>query len=114
MVPRRSYWKLALLVLGIMVAGAVIACEPQDTGLKAWIDEPMPGASFPAGEPVKITFHAYAGDGVAELLISVDGEPLKHGVLADLPMPLLFRVDPNNLIVEVDEDNNAANCSWSR
>ena len=33
---------------------------------------------------MKITFHAYARDGVAEVLLSVNGEPLKHGVLDDL------------------------------
>jgi hypothetical protein len=83
MVTRRSHWKLALLLFSILVAGALFACEPQDTGPKAWIDEPMPGVSFPAGEPVKITYHAYARDGVAEVLISVNGEPLKRGVLDD-------------------------------
>ena len=87
MVTRRSLWKLALTVICVMLAGTLLACEPQDSGPKAWIDEPVDGASFPAGEPVKITFHAYARDGVAEVLLSVNGEPLKHGVLDEPEAP---------------------------
>lgn len=87
MVTRRCLWKPVLFVFVVLLTAGLLACEPQDTGPRAWIDEPLPGSSFPAGEPVKITYHAYARDGVAEVLISVNGDPLKRGALDEAEVP---------------------------
>ena len=93
MVTRRSFWRLALIVICVTLAGVLLACEPQDSGPRAWIDQPLDGISVPAGEPVKITFHAYARAGVAEVLLSVNGEPLKHGVLDEPEAPFTRGTD---------------------
>ncbi|MBN1657871.1 MAG: hypothetical protein JXA93_05690 [Anaerolineae bacterium] len=40
---------------------------------RAWIDFPRNGANIPAGASVTVVSHAYAADGVTEVLLSVNG-----------------------------------------
>jgi hypothetical protein len=47
---------------------AAVAPEP-----RAWIDFPRDGVSVPVGASVIVVSHAYAGDGVAEVMLSVNG-----------------------------------------
>lgn len=49
------------------------ACEPEPTAPRAWIDFPRDGAVIPAGAPVNVLSHVYAPDGVAQVLLSVNG-----------------------------------------
>lgn len=62
----------ACLALSIVLLG-LAACAEADPGPRAWIDFPRDGASLPAGTPVTVISHAYARDGVAEILLLVDG-----------------------------------------
>ena len=79
MVTRCSSWKLALLVICFMLAGTLLACEPEDSGPKAWFDSPKDGAKLPANTPVSVLAHAFAKKGVNEVLFSVDGAPYARG-----------------------------------
>ena len=84
MVTRRSFWKLALLVICVILGGTLLACEPQDSGPKAWIDHPIDGARVSVGTPVSVISHVFVNEGVGEVLLSVDGKPFKRGT----PSPL--------------------------
>ena len=48
----------------------VAVAEPEP---RAWIDFPRDGVSVPVGASVIVISHAYAEDGVAEVLLSVNG-----------------------------------------
>ncbi|MBI5652886.1 MAG: hypothetical protein HZC40_20925 [Chloroflexi bacterium] len=52
---------------------AATACEPETTGPRAWIDIPLDGARVPVGAPVAVVSHAYAREGIAEVLLAVNG-----------------------------------------
>jgi hypothetical protein len=71
--------KLVLtLTLLVLLAGTVACAEEVETGPRAWIDFPRDGASAPAGAPVTVISHAYARQGVGEVLLSVNGEAYRH------------------------------------
>ncbi|MBN1976767.1 MAG: hypothetical protein JW918_05145 [Anaerolineae bacterium] len=78
---RRSFKILVLLFVLIASAGGLISCIPvpgdemavAEAGPRAWIDFPRDGASAPVGAPVVVISHAYAEDGVVEVLLSVNG-----------------------------------------
>ncbi|MBI5301091.1 MAG: hypothetical protein HY868_03065 [Chloroflexi bacterium] len=72
-----SKWILALL-FGCAMIFAVTACEPQPTGPRAWIDVPLDGSTVPAGAPVPVVSHVYAQEGIAEVLLSVNGEAYRR------------------------------------
>jgi len=48
------------------------------TGPKAWIDYPKDGTSMPLGVPITVISHSFAGEGVAEVMLSVDGVPYRR------------------------------------
>ncbi len=60
------------LVCAAVLLGAT-ACEPEQTGPRAWLDVPLDGSSVPVGAAIPIIAHAYARDGVAEVLLSING-----------------------------------------
>jgi len=57
----------------ILLAGAVLSCGEVEESPRAWIDFPRDGAAVPLDAEVEIVAHAYAGEGVAEVVFSVDG-----------------------------------------
>jgi hypothetical protein len=63
---------VANVQLLILFFGAT-ACEPEPSGPRAWIDAPLDGANVPAGAPVAVVSHAFAREGIAEVLLSVNG-----------------------------------------
>ena len=75
----RCVWKWVFWAACLALAGGLLACEPEDRGPKAWIDSPIDGASVPVGTPVSVISHAFVKEGVAEVLLSVDGKPFKRG-----------------------------------
>ncbi len=76
---RHLFWKLAFLLMFVTVMGGVTACsEQRGGGPRAWIDHPRDGVTVPAGKPVSIISHAYARQGVAEVLLSVNGEAYRR------------------------------------
>lgn len=73
--------KITLTLLLLASLGGLISCTlptPGDemavaeAGPRAWIDFPRDGAGIPAGASVIVVSHAYAEDGVAEVLLSVN------------------------------------------
>jgi len=68
-----------LLAAALVMAGLASGCAGE-TGadLRAWIDVPADGALITAGENVEVHTHAYAQAGVAEVMLSVNGEPVRR------------------------------------
>lgn len=75
---RQLFWKASLSLLLLVVMGGTLACQEETTGPRAWVDVPLDGSSVPAGTPVPVISHAYARDGIAEILLSVNGEAYRR------------------------------------
>jgi hypothetical protein len=76
---RHLFWKLAFLLTFLAIIGGATACSEQGGGgPRAWIDYPRDGMTVPAGKPVSIVSHAYAREGVAEVLLSVNGQAYRR------------------------------------
>ena len=72
---------LRLAALLAVLALLVSCAQPPPTteaGPRAWIDFPRDGATIPAGATVVVVSHANAADGVAEVLLSVNGTALRR------------------------------------
>lgn len=66
---------LTLALLASLAAG----CAAQSTGgPRAWIDVPIDGSVLPAGQEIEVQSHAFAPDGVAEILLVVNGVPYRR------------------------------------
>jgi hypothetical protein len=74
--------RIALVFVLLVLAGSLISCTLPtpgeevalaDPAPRAWIDFPRDGTSVPVGATVEVVSHAYAEDGVAEVLLSVNG-----------------------------------------
>ena len=84
MSTRHLSWKLILLLTLFAIMGGALSCaEEVATGPRAWIDFPRDGAMVPVGAPVPVISHAYARDGVADVLLSVNGEAYRRDVPAE-------------------------------
>jgi len=59
-------------VMLALILGAT-ACEPEQTGPRAWLDVPLDGARVLVGAPVQVVSHGYASDGVAGVVLAVNG-----------------------------------------
>jgi hypothetical protein len=76
---RHLLWRLILSLALLILIGGTLSCgEEVQTGPRAWIDFPRDKSTVPVGTPVAIISHAYARDGVAEVLLSVDGEAYRR------------------------------------
>lgn len=79
MSTQRFSWKLLLaLALSALLGGTLSCAGEVQTGPRAWIDFPRDGAMVPVGAPVTVISHAYAREGVAEVLLSVNGEAYRR------------------------------------
>lgn len=79
MSTRQLLWKLFLLLTLFASIGGTLSCgEEVAAGPRAWIDFPRDGSTVPVGTPVTIISHAYAREGVAEVLLSVNGEAYRR------------------------------------
>jgi hypothetical protein len=76
---RRLFWRFILSLALLILTGGTLSCGQEvQTGPRAWIDFPRDGSAVPVDTPVTIISHAYARDGVAEVLLSVDGEAYRR------------------------------------
>jgi hypothetical protein len=66
---------LGLALLGLLLV--VLSCAPVEAGPRAWIDWPRDGFETSVGTAVSLMAHAYAANGVAEVQLSVDGQPYR-------------------------------------
>jgi hypothetical protein len=67
-----------LTVTCILLMAGVVACGEDDPTPRAWIDFPADGASVPVGSPVTVISHAYAREGVSEVLLAVNGDAYRR------------------------------------
>ncbi len=82
MSTRRMLRKSALVLVLMTLMGGMLSCgEEVPTVPRAWIDFPREGSTLQAGSPVSVISHAYSREGVAEVLLSVNGEAYRR----DLP-----------------------------
>jgi hypothetical protein len=71
----RWTWRIVLLLVLLGSIWGAAACNPEDAAQpRAWIDAPPEGVTVPAEKPILIISHGYAPNGVAELLLLVNGE----------------------------------------
>jgi len=82
MMVQRIVWKCSLIAILAIGATMLMACSEAPTGPRAWIDFPRDGASVPVGAPVSIIAHAYARDGIAEVLLSVNNAAYRRSTPA--------------------------------
>ena len=74
---------LIILALILMALG-VNACAPKnESPPQAWIDYPSKGAQIQAGETITIISHAYAVEGVGEMLLTVNGRAYRRDAFDD-------------------------------
>lgn len=69
---RLAHRSILWTILIIILLGT-LGCQEEITGPRAWIDFPRDGASVPMGTPVTVLSHVFAPEGVAEVLLSVNG-----------------------------------------
>jgi hypothetical protein len=70
---KRLVWRLILGVTLFFLMGGVISCMETADSFRVWIDFPREGSVLPPGTAVSVISHAYAPEGVAEMLLLVDG-----------------------------------------
>ena len=63
-----------LLILCTLMGGLLSCAEEVESGPRAWIDSPRDQSSVPVGTSVSVISHAYAREGVSEVLLSVNDE----------------------------------------
>ncbi|MCB9110442.1 MAG: Ig-like domain-containing protein [Anaerolineales bacterium] len=68
---------LILLILALLTS----SCAQQaETSPRIWIDSPADGALVPSGGTITVLSHAYAKQGIAEVVLSVNGEAYRRDV----------------------------------
>lgn len=73
--------KASLSILLLLLAFLALSCsEEMDGRPRAWIDFPRDGMHVPVGTSVKVVSHVFALDGVAEVVLSVNGEAYRRDV----------------------------------
>lgn len=66
---------LIVVILLLITAAGMSACRQEtETRLRVWIDAPRGNTSVLPGSEVEIVSHAYAADGLAEVVLSINGE----------------------------------------
>jgi len=68
-------WRLVLILTLFTLLGGALGCTAVETRPRAWIDFPRDGARVSMDTPITVVSHAYAREGVAEVMLSVNGEP---------------------------------------
>ena len=76
---RRLNSLVYLLIMILILVGAA-ACGAAESGPRVWIDFPNDGMSYPIGTMITIISHAYAREGVAEVVLSVDNVAYRRDV----------------------------------
>ena len=69
---------ILLLILCALMAGSLSCAEEVESGPRAWIDYPRDKSNVPVGTSVSVISHAYAREGVAEVLLSVNGQAYRR------------------------------------
>jgi hypothetical protein len=64
----------------ILLAWGITSCSGTASYPQSWIDYPGDGVSVPVGASVNVISHIFAREGVAEVVLSVNGEPYRRDV----------------------------------
>ncbi len=79
-----SLMRKLLFTLYLLSVGLLTACVREaSTGPRAWIDSPRGGATIPQGSPITVVSHAYARNGIAEIVLYVNGEAYQRAAPAE-------------------------------
>ena len=75
-----KYRSLFFVVVFSFALGVTSCTTSTESVPSAWIDYPRDGDIFSPGETVTIMSHVFAGGGVAEAVLSINGEPFRRDV----------------------------------
>jgi uncharacterized protein YraI len=76
--------QLFLITILLTIAGLTSSCERgSSSGPRAWFDSPRGGARVPVGTPITISSHAYAREGLGEIILYVNGEAYQRNAPAE-------------------------------
>ena len=79
----RKQWGVPGSLLAILFILLSASCARDSESMPdVWIDYPRDGDTFQSGEPVAVMSHAFARGGVAEIVLSVNGEAYRRDVPA--------------------------------
>jgi hypothetical protein len=119
--------RIVFVLVSLASAGGLISCVPvpgeeiavAEVEPRAWIDFPRDGVSVPVGASVTIVSHAYAEDGVVEVLLSVNGVAYRRDPPTDAGDTLVevrqewVPTEPGSYILEVRAYDGAGEVSGS-
>ena len=76
---------ILILVIIFLLTWGLSSCAAGGTATaQAWIDYPSEGESLPLGAPVTVLSHGFARQGVAEVVLAVNGEAYRRDVPAEV------------------------------
>ncbi len=68
-----------IIVILLFLAGGTLSCVREEGArIQVWIDSPRDGYTAPLGKPISIISHTYARQGIAEIVLSVNGEAYRR------------------------------------
>ncbi|MEW6400671.1 MAG: Ig-like domain-containing protein [Chloroflexota bacterium] len=85
---------IRMVVLFSLALGTAACGQAAEAGPRVWIDAPTDGALVPSGTPVTVISHAYAREGVAEVVLTIDGAAYRR----DAP------ASPGATYVQINQD----------
>jgi len=73
--------KLLIVMILLIISGTLSSCVRETVSAsQAWIDYPREGSVVPLGETVTVMSHVYAREGVAEVVLAVNGEAYRRDI----------------------------------
>lgn len=78
MSTQNSFPKLVLFLTICLFTGMAACASGTEADPRAWIDFPRDGATIPVGSLVTVVSHASAQEGVAEVLLLINGEAYRR------------------------------------
>ncbi len=85
---------ICMVVLFSLSLGTAACGQAAQAGPRVWIDAPTDGALVPSGTTVTVISHAYAREGVAEVVLTIDGAAYRR----DAP------ASPGATYVQINQD----------
>lgn len=74
--------RMLLVMIVTLLLGLTSCAEDVATGPRTWIDSPKEGAAITMDKPLNVKAHVFARGGVAEIVLSVNGEAFRRDVPA--------------------------------
>lgn len=76
--------KVIFISMLLLIAAGTVSCTREmETRPRAWIDFPRKGATLSPGESITIVSHAFAREGIAEIILSINGEAYRRDAPAE-------------------------------